>query len=83
MSAMTLYQRACEVVHHEHDCPAIGGRGDSDCQCDGVPFLRDLESHLTAHAQMVEKVRSIIDTLRDYDDHGLADKLAAAIGDKP
>lgn len=36
-----------------------------------------------AHAKMVEKVRSIIDTLRDYGDDGLADKLAAAIGDKP
>lgn len=36
-----LYKRACDVVHHDHDCPAIGGNGDYDCKCDAVPFLND------------------------------------------
>lgn len=40
----TLYERACEVVHHDHDCPAIGGNGDADCKCDAVPFLNDFEA---------------------------------------
>ena len=39
-----LYERACEVVHHDHDCPAIGGNGDADCKCDAVPFLNDFEA---------------------------------------
>lgn len=42
-----LLKRAYEVVHHELDCPSIGGNGDKDCKCDAVPFLRDLESALT------------------------------------
>ena len=42
-----LLKRAYEVVHHEPDCPSIGGNGDKDCKCDAVPFLRDLESALT------------------------------------
>jgi len=42
-----LLKRAYEVVHHEPDCPSIGGNGDKDCKCDAAPFLRDLESALT------------------------------------
>ena len=41
-----LLKRAYEVVHHELDCPSIGGNGDKDCKCDAVPFLSDLESAL-------------------------------------
>ena len=36
-----LYRRACEVVRHDNNCPAVGGAGDCDCRCDAVPFLRD------------------------------------------
>ncbi len=43
-----LVKRAYEVVHHDDECPAIGGNGDKDCQCDAVPFLRELESLLSA-----------------------------------
>lgn len=39
-----LYERACEVVQHDHDCPAMGGNGDADCKCDAVPFLNDFEA---------------------------------------
>ena len=42
----SLLKRAYEAVHHDDDCPAIGGRGDEDCRCDAVPFLRDLEAAL-------------------------------------
>jgi hypothetical protein len=41
-----LLLRAYEAVHHDIDCPAIGGNGDDDCQCDAVPFLRDLKTAL-------------------------------------
>ncbi len=43
-----LVKRAYEVVHHDDECPAIGGCGDKDCRCDAVPFLRELESLLSA-----------------------------------
>ena len=42
-----LVRRAYEVVHHDDECPAIGGCGDKDCRCDAVPFLRELESLLS------------------------------------
>ena len=42
--ARELVRRAYEVVHHDDECPAIGGCGDKDCRCDAVPFLRELES---------------------------------------
>ncbi len=42
-----LVKRAYEVVHHDDECPAIGGCGDKDCRCDAVPFLRELESLLS------------------------------------
>lgn len=38
-----LYERACDLVHHEADCPARG-RGDEYCKCDAVPFLNDFEA---------------------------------------
>ena len=38
-----LYERACDLVHHETDCPARG-RGDEYCKCDAVPFLNDFEA---------------------------------------
>jgi hypothetical protein len=47
-----LWLRACEVVHHDEGCPAIGGAGDSDCRCDAVPFLRDLRSFLKDQANV-------------------------------
>jgi len=49
-----------------------------------------IDAHLTAHAQMVEKVREVIELLRilpvnrkvmGINDKELANKLAAAIGD--
>ena len=43
-----LLKRAYEVVHHDQDCPSIGGNGDNDCRCDAVPFLRDLEKFIAA-----------------------------------
>jgi hypothetical protein len=43
-----LVKRAYEVVHHDDECPAIGGNGDKDCRCNAVPFLRELESLLSA-----------------------------------
>ncbi len=45
-SGYSLLRRAYEVVHHDAACPAIGGRGDVDCECDAVPFLRDLAARL-------------------------------------
>ena len=45
--ARELVRRAYEVVHHDDECPAIGGCGDKDCRCDAVPFLRELESLLS------------------------------------
>lgn len=52
-----MIRRAYEVVHHDADCPAIGGNGDRDCACDAVPFLRDLTSALaTERARYAELV---------------------------
>lgn len=39
----SLYQQACELVHHAPNCPAIGGRGDDDCECGAVEILDRLE----------------------------------------
>lgn len=47
MGTRELVKRAYEVVHHDDECPAIGGCGDKDCRCDAVPFLRELESLLS------------------------------------
>lgn len=47
-AAEQLMKRAYEVVHHETDCPSVGGGGDKDCRCDAVPFLRDLSATLQA-----------------------------------
>jgi hypothetical protein len=48
-----------------------------------------IDAHLTAHAQMVEKVREVIAELRGYplapglrEIRDMADKLARAIGDR-
>ncbi len=49
-----LYQRACELVHHDHDCPAIGGRCDDDCDCDAVPFLNDFKATIRASSSPAE-----------------------------
>ena len=46
MGKKKLLKRAYEVVHHDPGCAALGGHGDDDCQCDAVPFLRDLEAVL-------------------------------------
>ena len=45
-----LLLRAYEAVHHDPECPSIGGNGDKDCQCDAVPFLRDLRAALSQPA---------------------------------
>ena len=50
-----LMERAYEVVHHDVDCPAIGGNGDDDCRCDAVSFLSDLQAALaTLHPEPVQ-----------------------------
>ena len=77
MSAMTL-----EQIARWHRDQAWGCGLHEHLQGEGQKH-DEMADAIDAHAQMVEKVREIIDTLRDYDDHGLADKLAAAIGDKP
>lgn len=41
---MAIYARACELVDHEDDCPAISGNGGADCNCDAVSLLNDLRS---------------------------------------
>lgn len=47
----SLLHRAYEVVHHDADCPSIGGNGDADCRCDAVPFLRDFKKAIAALQQ--------------------------------
>ena len=42
--AASFLNRAYEVVTHDPDCPSRTSGGDSECQCDAVPFLRDLEA---------------------------------------
>jgi hypothetical protein len=84
MSAMTLDQKIDRLRR-----VADGLRRIREFESAG--YLDEYRAHLTAHAQMVEKVREVITELRATDvplvrDHNnvrrIADKLAAAIGEE-
>jgi len=73
MSAMTLEQ----VSYHLREKKTTA----DDLLADAI------NAHLTAHAQMADEVREVIESLRNPVRYEmvwiLADKLARAIGDKP
>jgi len=54
-----LLNRAYEVVRHDAGCPSIGGKGDADCKCDAVPFLRDLEALFLEYRPSDDERRAI------------------------
>lgn len=71
MSAMTLDQVRMQIA-------ALGYSADRE------PWLIAIDAHLAAHAQMVEKVREVIELLLEMssdDAAAVADMLVAAIGD--
>ena len=74
-----LMERAFEVVHHEEGCPSIGGRGDDDCECDAVPFLKDIAAALAAQPHDdVRELHPDTATLVDRFAHALKQKLLAS-----
>lgn len=75
---MELLARAYEVVRHDVGCPSIGGNGDTDCKCDAVPFLRDLESALQSasggdSASLEQRARSLLPDGWTHDCQGKQD----------
>lgn len=82
MSAMTLEQVRERLQSLFEAGPEVSVRPYALAE-----WIEGVDAHLTAHAQMVDKVREVIEVLRSVQVNRhfplaqQADKLAAAIGD--